>query len=390
MPQATRGKTRAPRLTFEAFGELLAGLYCAAATANGWQQGLEALRGCFRARTATLFIRLAAAADPGLMLTVSPGLPGGFKAGPSRGATGSPLTALAPDQVATNRDLLSDAKWRSSGFYRTQCRPFGMFHFMGANIGVREDAVYPFWLGRSEKDGPFLDTERMLCEQLLPHLRRALDLQLSLERDRAVQGLYGQALADLMVGLVVLDTHGRVLEHNAVAEGILRLQDGLRLVDARLEAAYAPDRTRLQQLLRERFSAERNTPSPAAISIGRPSGKSGWSVLAQPIRLGDWRGGGGQPAIALFLRDVEGRTNPHAELVQGLFQLTKREALLAIHLANGLAVDEAARALGVRLTTARAHLRSIYSKVGVRRQTELVRLILNSVALLGRTDRRLS
>jgi len=76
--------------------------------------------------------------------------------------------------------------------------------------------------------------------------------------------------------------------------------------------------------------------------------------------------------------------------VQGLFQLTKREALLTIHLANGLSVDEAARALGVRLTTARAHLRSIYSKIGVRRQTELVRLILNSVALLGRADRRIS
>lgn len=388
---ARRGKPRAPGLTFESFGELLAGLYCAAATANGWQRGLEALRGCFRARTATLFIRLAASSDPGLMLTASPGLPGGFKAGPSRGAAGSPLTALAPDRVVTNRDLLPDEEWRASSFYRAQCRPFGMFHFMGTNIGVREGSVYPFWLGRSEKDGPFSEAERLLCEQLLPHLRRALDLQLSLERDRAVQGLYGQALADLMVGLVVLDAHGRVLERNAVAEGILRLQDGLQLVDERLEAAYAPDRARLQQLLRKQLSAERSASSPAAISIGRPSGKSRWSVLAQPVGPGDWRGGGsGQPMIALFLRDIEGRTNPHAELVQGLFQLTRREALLAIHLANGLSVDETARALGVRLTTARAHLRSIYSKVGVRRQSELVRLILNSVALLGSAERQLS
>jgi len=388
---ARRGKTRAPELTVEAFGELLAGLYCAAANANGWQPGLEALRTCFHARAATLFIRLAASSDPGLMLTASAGLPGGFKAGPSRGAAGSPLTALAPDRIVTNRDLLPDDEWRTSDFYRTQCRPFGMFHFMGANIGVREGAVYPFWLGRSEKDGPFSDTERRLCEQLLPHLRRALELQLSLERDRAVQGLYGQALADLMVGLVVLDAQGRVLERNAVADGILKLQDGLRLVDERLEAAYAPDRARLQQLLRAQLSAEDAAPSLAAISIGRPSGGSRWSVLAQPVRPGDWRGGGsGQPAMALFLRDVEGRTNPHAELVQGLFQLTKREALLTIHLANGLSVDEAARALGVRLTTARAHLRSIYSKIGVRRQTELVRLILNSVALLGRADRRIS
>ncbi|MGH8464109.1 MAG: helix-turn-helix transcriptional regulator, partial [Pseudomonas sp.] len=33
--------------------------------------------------------------------------------------------------------------------------------------------------------------------------------------------------------------------------------------------------------------------------------------------------------------------------------------------------------------TARAHLRSIFSKTGVRRQTELVRIMLNSVVALA-------
>jgi len=36
--------------------------------------------------------------------------------------------------------------------------------------------------------------------------------------------------------------------------------------------------------------------------------------------------------------------------------------------------------------TARAHLRSIFSKTGVRRQTELVRIMLNSVAALSRSN----
>ena len=34
--------------------------------------------------------------------------------------------------------------------------------------------------------------------------------------------------------------------------------------------------------------------------------------------------------------------------------------------------------------TVRAHLRSIFSKTGVRRQAELVRVMLNSVGSLGR------
>jgi hypothetical protein len=47
------------------------------------------------------------------------------------------------------------------------------------------------------------------------------------------------------------------------------------------------------------------------------------------------------------------------------------------------AIYDAAEALNIRRNTARAHLRSIFSKTGVRRQTELVRIFLNSVVMLG-------
>jgi DNA-directed RNA polymerase subunit F len=44
------------------------------------------------------------------------------------------------------------------------------------------------------------------------------------------------------------------------------------------------------------------------------------------------------------------------------------------------------RILNIKRNTARAHLRSIFSKTGVRRQTELVRIFLNSVAWLSAAD----
>jgi DNA-binding CsgD family transcriptional regulator len=45
-------------------------------------------------------------------------------------------------------------------------------------------------------------------------------------------------------------------------------------------------------------------------------------------------------------------------------------------------MDEAAAALQIRRNTARTHLRSIFAKVGVRRQTELMRVVLNSVVTM--------
>lgn len=44
---------------------------------------------------------------------------------------------------------------------------------------------------------------------------------------------------------------------------------------------------------------------------------------------------------------------------------------------------EAAQTLGLAENTVRSYLKSIFGKTGVNRQAELVRLILQSVAVLG-------
>jgi DNA-binding CsgD family transcriptional regulator len=90
--------------------------------------------------------------------------------------------------------------------------------------------------------------------------------------------------------------------------------------------------------------------------------------------------------VAIFLRDTEGRVDPPVRLAQELFHLTPAETALAIQLANGLSLEDASEVLNIRRNTARAHLRSIFSKTGVRRQTELVRIFLNSVAWLSETN----
>jgi DNA-binding CsgD family transcriptional regulator len=48
-----------------------------------------------------------------------------------------------------------------------------------------------------------------------------------------------------------------------------------------------------------------------------------------------------------------------------------------------LNLDEVAAALGMSRNTARAHLRSVFTKTGISRQSALVRLILKSVASLA-------
>ncbi|HKX79670.1 MAG TPA: helix-turn-helix transcriptional regulator [Novosphingobium sp.] len=65
-----------------------------------------------------------------------------------------------------------------------------------------------------------------------------------------------------------------------------------------------------------------------------------------------------------------------------LFGLAPREAELAVALAQGHSIADAGHQLGLTLETARNYSKRIYSKLGVRGQSDVVRLVLESSMLL--------
>jgi DNA-binding CsgD family transcriptional regulator len=66
---------------------------------------------------------------------------------------------------------------------------------------------------------------------------------------------------------------------------------------------------------------------------------------------------------------------PPARLLQECFKLTPAESRLAQFMARAELVEDAARALGVKLCTARSQLAAIFEKTGTARQAELVALL---------------
>src|SRR5262249_45043697 len=64
-----------------------------------------------------------------------------------------------------------------------------------------------------------------------------------------------------------------------------------------------------------------------------------------------------------------------AETVAVAFGLTQRQAVLAVQLARGASLAQAAAALGVALETARWHLKEIFERTNTHRQADLVRLL---------------
>ncbi|NBA93709.1 helix-turn-helix transcriptional regulator [Pseudomonas sp. R5(2019)] len=347
---------------------------------------LEALRVQFDANYVTLILRIPGVEDIGLMMVV-----GNFEAhGQVTYLTYrhsiTPFARQPVDTVFTEQDVMTDEQWVSCSYFLDCCRSYDVRHIMGVNVSTVDEGVLRLRITRSSEGASFDSADRALCALLIPHLRQSLHVHNLLGRSESLGELYAQAINRLSLASIVLDESGFVLQLNDVARSLLDQADGLKLVGGRLEATYPSDNRELHKLLHGAFDQAHQQgarDSREVLSISRPSGEVNLGVVVEAIPAQGWGEGKGQPRVVVYVRDAVGKSQANNGVAKQLFNFTPAETALALELANGLSLEEAAEELGIMRNTARAHLRAIFSKTGVRRQAELVRVMLNSVVSLG-------
>jgi len=362
--------------------------YDAALEEQGWQQALRALHELFAANYVTLILRPPGEdSDQGLMIVFGDIEGQGRITYLDYPHEVTPFVNLPPNRVFSVGDLMDLQTWRGSPYYQNYCATHGVFHVLAVDIAASGSGTFRMRITRPESAPDFSEAEKAFCARLVPHLSRVLRLNVLLGRNESLRSIYSQVIGRLSVATLVVDASGRIVEQNRVARELLASGDGLKSVGGRLEAYYPGDNQRLYQLLRGALrkgvaAAEEQTE---ALSISRPSGRVSLGLVVEAVPAGEWRDDGDEPVLLVYVRDAEERMLLSDAMARQLFGFTPSETALVIELANGLSLEEAAQSLGIRRNTARAHLRAVFSKTGVRRQTELVRIILNSVVSLGRT-----
>ena len=285
----------------------------------------------------------------------------------------------APGTIHIGTHLVPEHALSTSRFYTEWLQPQDLHHRLCAVLS-REQATAVFLdVMRPRRCAAFDRDDIERCRSLLPHVQRALRMhrriaELEIERDAAFH-----ALDHLPWGVVFVDEHRNRLGANRHAQEILLAGDGLMARGSTLRAARADENARLDRLLSSALKRTGDLPASMGgpLSITRPSGAHPLSLLVVPLRpktdaLGD-RG----PAAAIFVSDPDVQLDSsNVEHLRELYALTAGEARLAAWLSQGKSIDEAAAAMGITVNTARACLKRIYGKTGVRRQPELVRLLL--------------
>lgn len=365
------------------FSQLVGEVYEGALDPKLMANALKSFLKLYDANYVTLILRVPDQPDMGVMIIAGDIEGAGDVSYMTYPQTDTPFVNQPLDRVFAVDDIMTSTEWEHSAYFKAFCGPNDVYHVMGADISTPDGGKLRFRITRPKRSPNFSADERALCGMFLPHLRRALQLHNLLDRSESLSELYSQAISRLSVATLVLDESGSVLRVNPVAQEILARSDGLKLVGGRLEATYPSDNRELQRLIRGAFSPDA-PKSAEAMSVTRPSGLVNLGVVVESIPSLDWAEEKGQPAALVYIRDASSKSLASEVVTKQLFNLTKAETALAMELANGLSLEEAAEVLNIRRNTARAHLRSIFSKTGVRRQTELVRILLNSVVALGK------
>lgn len=212
-----------------------------------------------------------------------------------------------------------------------------------------------------------------LLSSLAPYVEAALRSYVALEHHRIRASVSAQGMARSATAWMVFDREARLLA-----------------IDPRLDAwmrgnlGYTP---RVGERLRDLgVHAERELGGAAVLFASSTPPPPRAVMLHEDPRLealltatSDMP----RPSMLALCRLPNARTPASVERLTHLFDLPPREAQLAIALNEGQSIAEAAESMGLTLETTRNYSKRLYAKLGVRGQAELVRLVSDSVAVMG-------
>ena len=368
---------REPRSDYPDSPVLLGSLFSSLLDDEPWAGFLDQLSRSASASWATLILTRRSADRPGIILT--PGAnPDVDRDYASRLFVGDPFTGLPEGKVMHFRDFVSADVLSRNAPYREFLSQTSSDEVLGVDITDCHGMELRLRLTRGRDEPPFERQDFDHLERLVPHLRIALRLFDRLAAGEAEQRIYAGAIAQMAVGIIILDRNGKVIRLNTRASTILDERDGIQL---RGDMIVLED-PELGRQLHARLLRPEGTS--LTLRVERPSGQGDLLLVVGNADASGYVTAGGGPASVLFLNDPvhPPRVSPGA--IRDLLGLTQSEAAIAAEMANGTSLVDTAARLGISPNTVRAHLRSIFAKTGVKRQSQLVQLVHHSLPGLTR------
>jgi DNA-binding CsgD family transcriptional regulator len=282
---------------------------------------------------------------------------------------------LPPASIVSAEDIMGEAAFRQTRFYRSLMRPFGLARIISANTSAPVDGVVTaaaFY--RSPSQPGFTDTDRQLFAHLMSHINRALRLRDLIHSTRARGDMALNVLDAENTGILFVSRTGEIIGGNQTGEHYLH-GNLFTSFNGHIQTLIPAETAALHRAIR--FASGQIGPGAANEKVGitGPEGKR-INVEVVPAHYSGNDRSASLPAIALILKDA-GLCRKSAWItLQTLFGLTASEMKVIRSLTESdLPHAEIAETLGISVNTFKSHRMRAYQKLGVTSHASLIKMI---------------
>jgi DNA-binding CsgD family transcriptional regulator len=271
--------------------------------------------------------------------------------------------------------LFDEREWLETPFMKEYGIPNGLKHAIGTYIEIPQgDKILIFSI--RDKDKPkFEDREIEKLNELRPHLARASMLTSNLGLKRISSFI--EAMNNLSLQAIVVDKTGTIIfDNNSLP--IFR-EYLVILKNNKIEFSSKNNSTQLSDIIVDAVADNKPKSIPIRTSDDKAAILNFMPVASFYKDFFDPK----VPSniifdttnVVMILTPIARSSATSSSIIRGLFDLTATEAKITSKISDGITIDQIADVMKVSKETIRTHLKNIFSKTGVNRQSQLVALI---------------
>lgn len=285
------------------------------------------------------------------------------------------LRGAAAGATVVDSRLVSDADRQRVAFYRDYLGPRGLRRGCYTVLGRHGSQAVIMGIHRPDPNDDFGEECLKVLDRVRPHMARGLIVARRLAEERAARDAAAGALSQAGWAIILTTADGVVRFANASGEA--RFRDGtFRMRGGRIDVNDAGDGRALRTALAR--AARRKGGTTTMVTLDGVDGAA-LSLSVSPARPGEVAGTSSEPLAMVLL--AEAQSPPPEMRLRREYGLTPAEGRLLRALVAGERLSDYADRAGVRRSTVKTHLNNVFAKIGVGRQTELVRRALTDPAL---------
>lgn len=288
------------------------------------------------------------------------------------------VSTVGAGSVVRMTDIVTRPEILQSALYQKLLRPLdGGLAVMGLHFDGAE-LVMTAICRSAARDRDFDEATMAVIRACQPHLLAVAGISRKLQQE--VSDLRGalDALDSVTDGILLLRANGALMKVNAAAHFMLERRDRVGRSKDGVVAIDRSEDSRLQQAISRVSKSDYHedasaTGSPTQIAIR--GGRAGWPLIATVMSAKPIADELSERSVLIHLADSSKAVCLPRETLRRELGLTSREASLTQHLAGGATLSEVASDLDISTGTARQYLKSIFDKLDVHSQADLLRIV---------------